>query len=332
MKARPYRVALVSDGTAALGAGGVRLLADRPAMEAKAALFAQLADLDVVPVWLSVGSTDELVTTVLALASTFDGINLADIAAPRCCEVERRLQAALDIPVLSDRHAAAVVVLAGLRNALRLVGKQLRNARIVVLCAGSVGTAVTGLLWRAGAGDVVVWTPNGMQCAGEDCRLREDTVWRAGRTNPRRVRGGGEQALKGADAVVGLSRAGALSRELVVRMASRPIVFALAIPEPEIRPERLAGLDAVVATCRSDYPNRVDPALVLPGLFRGAFNAQARRVTTPTLLAAADVLAGLVDGERLSATRLLPDMPDGQLVSTLTAAIAAVEASWRRAG
>ncbi|WP_433221030.1 NAD(P)-dependent malic enzyme [Dactylosporangium sp. CS-047395] len=300
---RLNRVAVVSDGTAVLGLGDVGPLAALSVMEAKSALFAQLAGIDAVPVCLSATSAEELATVVLALAPMFGGINLDGVAAPRCIEVRRRLQDQLDIPVLHDpEHATVVVVLAALRNALRVVGKQLRGARIAVLGAGVVGTALTRLLLRSGAGDVLVWTPGGVLCAAAGGPLPAHEVWLAEHTNPRRVRGGLEQALHGADAVLGLSRSAALSRELLAAMAPGPIVFTLAESQSKIRQPHLAGLAAVLATRRPNAANQLTDAVVLPGLLRGAINARAPRISTAMLLAAADVVAGLVGEDRLSAT------------------------------
>ncbi|RQX03880.1 NAD-dependent malic enzyme [Micromonospora inaquosa] len=324
---RPNRVAVVSDGTAVLGLGDVGPLAALPVMEGKAALFAQLADIDAVPICLDAGDPDKVVAAVRTLAPTFGGINLADIAAPACFDIERRLQDVLDIPVFhDDQHGTAVVVLAGLRNALRVVGKQLETARIVVMGAGAAGTAVARLLLRAGASDVTVWARQGVLGPHLD-ELPAHKVWLAEHTNPRRIRSGLAHALVGADAVVGVSRGGLLSSQMVAEMALRPVVFALANPEPEIRPEMLAGLDPVIATGRCDYPNHISNALVFPGVFRGALNARAPRITTAMLLAAADVLAGLVGKELLGPRRLLPDVLDPQVVPTVAAAVAAVEAS-----
>jgi len=329
---RGNRVAVVSDGTAVLGLGNVGPLAALPVIEGKAALFAQLADIDAVPLCVNVSGTDELVALVRTLAPTFGGINLEDIAAPRCFEVEQRLQAELDIPVFhDDQHGTAIVVLAGLRNALRVVGKRLETARVVVVGAGAAGTAVTKLLREAGAGDTVVCAGQGILSADATEGLPAHKAWLAEHTNPRRITGGLAEALAGADAVIGLSRPGVLTRELVTTMALDPIVFALANPDPEIRPEQLSGLAAVVATGRSDYPNQINNALAFPGIFRGALNARAPRISTAMQLAAADVLAGLVGDDQLSARRLLPDVLDPQVVPTVSAAVAAVELSRRRA-
>ncbi len=329
---RRNRVAVVSDGTAVLGLGDVGPLAALPVMEGKAALFAQLADIDAVPLCVNVSGVDDLVALVRALAPTFGGINLEDIAAPRCFEVEERLQAELDIPVFhDDQHGTAIVVLAGLRNALRVVGKRLETARVVVVGAGAAGTAVTKLLREAGSGDTVVCAKRGVLSADATEGLPAHKVWLAENTNPRRIAGGLAEALAGADAVVGLSRPGVFTRELVTTMALDPIVFALANPEPEIRPEQLSGLDAVVATGRSDYPNQINNALAFPGVFRGALNARAARITTAMQLAAAEALAGLVGEDQLSARRLLPDVLDPQVVPAVSAAVAAVELSRRRA-
>ncbi|MEU5943505.1 malic enzyme-like NAD(P)-binding protein [Micromonospora sp. NPDC047548] len=324
-------MAVVTDGTAVLGLGDVGPAAALPVMEGKAALFAHLAGIDAVPVCLATKHPDEFVAAVRALAPSFGGINLEGIAAPACFEVEQRLQQALDVPVFhDDQHGTAIVVLAALRNALRVVGKRVESARLVVVGAGPAGTATASLLVAAGATDVVVVVRDGVLHRDDMPRLPLHEAQLVGWTNPRRVRGGLAAALAGADAVVGLSRAGVLTRELVASMGEAPVVFALAAPEPEIRPERVSDIAAVVSTGRADYPNQVDNALVFPGVFRGALDARVPQITLPMRLAAADVLAGLVPREQLSATRLLPDVLDGQVVPTVAGAVAAVAAERRR--
>ncbi|GAA2359510.1 NAD(P)-dependent malic enzyme [Dactylosporangium salmoneum] len=325
---RPNRVAVISDGSAVLGMGNVGPAAVLPLLEAKAALYAQIADIDAMPLCVNTGhvhGTDSLVATIRAVAPTFGAVNLTGFASPACRDLERRLRIALDVPVFHDeQHAIPVVVLAALRNALRVAGKDLHTARIVVLGAGVTGSAVTRLLLHAGARDVTVCT--GQTIVGPDLdRLPEHTAWLAGLTNPRRLHGGPEQAIAGADAVVGLNTAVRLDQRVVGTMKSPPVVFALAGPPPAVGPT------AVTATCHPDHPNHLTGLLAFPGIVRGLLNARAPRITTTMLLAAADVLAGWVGEDALGPHRLLPDVLDPRLVSTVAAAVAAVEASRRRA-
>jgi malate dehydrogenase (oxaloacetate-decarboxylating) len=260
------RVAIVTDGTDVLGLGNLGPAAVLPVMEGKAAPFAHLAGIDAVPICLDTASIDQIVATVFAIAPSFGGINLEDIAAPGCFAVEARLRAALHIPVLhDDQHGTAVVVLAALRNALAVVGKRLDTARLVVLGAGAAGTAVTRLLLAAGAHDVLGWAPVGVLGPHLGPTLPPHKQELAAATNPCGVRGGLPEALRGADAVIGVSAAHLLSRELVASMASNPVVFALANPVPEIEPDQIADLAAVIATGRSDHPN---PGEQRPGLPR----------------------------------------------------------------
>ncbi|WP_091345586.1 NAD(P)-dependent malic enzyme [Micromonospora rhizosphaerae] len=326
-----YRVAVVTDGTAVPGRGAVGLAAALRVVDGKAILFAQLAAIEAVPICLASTGPDEFVAAVRALAPSFDGIDLEAIAAPACFEVERRLQEALDIPVFhDDQHGTAIVVLAALRNALRVVGKRVESARLVVIGAGPAGTATVRLLVAGGATDVVVVMRGGVLHRDDVPWLPPHEAWMAGWTNQRRVRGGLAEALAGADAVVGFSRAGVLTRELVASMGEAPVVFALAASEPEIRPQLVRDIAPVVATCRADHPNQIDNALVFPGVFRGALDAEATWVTTSMKLAAADVLAGLICREDLSATRLLPQVRDDRVVPTVAGAVAAVAAELRR--
>jgi malate dehydrogenase (oxaloacetate-decarboxylating) len=307
------RVAVVSNGT---GLPGL------PAPEGRAALLAQLGGIDAVPICLDADHADGVVAAVRAIAPTFGAVNLTGIAAPVSCDIERRLRYALDIPVYHDeQHGIPVVVLAALRNALRATGRQLPTARIVVMGAGVTGTAVIRLLLHAGAHDVTVWTRHGV--LGPHLQgLPAHVAWLAAYTNPRRLRGGLADALSAADAVIGLSAAGLLSPGLVAAMASPPIVFPLARPEPEIRPEELIGSTAIVA-------NRFSDLLAAPGMLRGLLNARAPHVTTTILLTAADVLSGLVGDDLLGTRRLLPDVVHPPLVPTMAAAVAAVASSQR---
>ncbi|GAA4256913.1 NAD-dependent malic enzyme [Dactylosporangium darangshiense] len=328
---RPNRVAVVGNGTALPGLGPVSPLAALPALEGKAALLAQLAGIDAVPICLDAVHADGVVAAVRAIAPTFGAINLTGVAAPASCDIERRLRYALDIPVYHDeQHGTPVAVLAALRNALRVTGRQLQTARVVVMGAGVTGIAVTRLLLHAGAHDVTVWTRHGV--LGPHLHgLPPHTAWLATYTNPRRLRGGLEHALTAADAVIGLSAAGLLNPALIAAMASPPIVFPLARPEPEIRPDQLAGSSALVAATGHGNPNQISDLLAAPGVLRGLLNARAPHVTTTILLTAADVLSGLIGDELLGTRRLLPDVLHPPLVPTMAAAVAAVASSQRPA-
>ena len=317
---RANRVAVVTDGSAVLGLGNLGPFAALPVMEGKAALFARLSEIDAVPICLDTQDVDQIVAAVIAIAPSFGGINLEDISAPRCFAVEESLRELLDIPVIhDDQHGTATVVLAALINAFRVVGKPFETSRIVVSGAGAAGTAVTRLLLAAGAHDVTVWAPVGVLHPGLDEQLPEHKRWLAHHTNPRRIEGGLREALANADAVVGVSAPGVLTRALIKKMARAPIVFALANPDPEIDPDDIADLAAVIATGRSDYPNQVNNALVFPGLFRGVLGSQSTTLDEGVFLAAARALAGLTSPP--SATRLLPDVFDPRVVPTVAAAV-----------
>ena len=289
-------VAIISDGSAVLGLGNLGAAASLPVLEGKAMLFKEFADVDAFPLALSTQEADGIVAAVQAIAPVFGGINLEDLAAPKCFEVERRLDELLGIPVFhDDQHGTAVVVLAALLNALRLVGRKLAGSRVVVLGCGAAGTAVIHLLRAAGAHDIIGVDRVGIvhpDVPGLDANLRR----LAEITNPRRIRGGLADALAGADVVIGTSAGGLLSRARLQLMAPDPVVFALANPEPEISPEEAEGIAAVMATGRSDYPNQINNVLCFPGFFRGLLDSGASRVTMPMKLAAAHALADLVGG------------------------------------
>ncbi|MBR7742935.1 NAD-dependent malic enzyme [Phycicoccus sp. BSK3Z-2] len=315
-------VAVVTDGTAVLGLGDIGPLAAMPVMEGKAALFKRFADIDAFPICLDTTDTEEIIRTVKAIAPGFAGINLEDISAPRCFEVEARLREELDIPVFhDDQHGTAIVALAALRNALRVVGKELEDVRIVMSGAGAAGTAILKLMLHAGARHVVVSDVDGVIHAGrEDVRSGrfENQAWIAEHTNAEGLTGSLKDAMRGADVFLGVSAPNILDEEDVAAMADGGIVFAMANPTPEIDPEVAARHASVVATGRSDFANQINNVLVFPGVFRGLIDAASRHVTMDVLLAAAEALANVVGDEERNATYIIPSVfnPD---VSTVVA-------------
>ena len=287
-------VAVVSDGTAVLGLGDIGPEAALPVMEGKAVLFKEFGGVDAWPVCLATTDVDEIVRTVTAIAPVFGGINLEDISAPRCFEIENRLRATLDIPVFhDDQHGTAIVVLASLLNALRVVGKELEDVRIVVTGVGAAGTAVTRTLLAAGARDII-----GCDREGAVYRARPGLspakAEYAELTNPGDLRCAANDALKGADVYIGLSAPGAVSADALRRMSDHAIVFAMANPVPEVMPEEIEGDVAVIATGRSDYPNQINNVLAFPGVFRGALDVRAREITREMEVAAAQAIATVV--------------------------------------
>jgi malate dehydrogenase (oxaloacetate-decarboxylating) len=313
-------VAIVTDGTAVLGLGDIGPRAAMPVMEGKAVLFKQFGGVDAVPICLDCTEVDALVETVVRLAPSFGGINLEDIAAPRCFEVERMLKERLDIPVFhDDQHGTAIVVLAALRGALALTGRRLETTRIVVSGAGAAGVAVTRMLQAAGATDIVVADSRGvLDPARSDLNPFKAEI--SATTNPRRVSGDLECALRDADVFIGVS-GGCVSSAAIARMASDAIVFALANPVPEIHPEVASRHARVVATGRSDFPNQINNVLAFPGVFRGAFDAAAHRITEAMKLAAADALAGLV-ADSLREDYVIPSPFDPRVAPAVAEAVA----------
>ncbi len=317
---RAHTVAVVSDGTAVLGLGDVGPEAAMPVMEGKALLFKHFADIDAVPLCLATTDVDQLVEIVAALAPTFGGINLEDISAPRCFEVERRLQERLDLPVFhDDQHGTAVVTLAALVNGAQVVGKAMTGLRVVVSGAGAAGVAVAAILRRAGVLDVVVCDSRGVV---EPSRpdLADHKRRLAATTNPRGVRGSVADALRGADVFVGVS-GGTVAEEAVAAMAPDAMVFAMANPDPEVDPEVAARHAAVVATGRSDHPNQINNVLAFPGIFRGALDAGATRITEGMKLAAAEAIAACVP--RPTAGEIVPSVFDPVVVPAVAHAVAA---------
>jgi malate dehydrogenase (oxaloacetate-decarboxylating) len=320
MSIKKNSVAVISDGSAVLGLGNIGPYGALPVMEGKALIFKAEGGVDAWPIVLDTQDPDEIVRVVKAIAPGFGGINLEDIKAPECFEVERRLVEELDIPVMhDDQHGTAIVVLAGLLNAAKVVGKNLKKLRVVISGAGAAGTAVAKLLLAAGVKDVVVLDRAGALVTGR-AGMNPHKAALAAQTNPRGVEGGLAEALVGADAFIGVSGKGALKGEHVAAMAERAIVFALANPEPEILPEEAwnAGA-AVIATGRSDFPNQINNALVFPGIFRGALDKGVKKITEATKLRAARALAALV--AEPTADKIIPDLLDRRVVSAVAAAV-----------
>lgn len=288
-------VAVVSDGSAILGLGDLGPKAAMPVMEGKALLFKHFADIDSVPIVLDVHTPDEIVSAIKAIAPSFGAINLEDIAAPKCFEIEERLKTELDIPVFhDDQHGTAVVTLAGLINAMKVVKKDLKSAKIVMIGAGAAGTAIAKLLHKYGARNIYAVDSRGIiSDARDDLNEEKKALKNYLRTD---VSGGLSDAITDADIFIGVSKPGLLTPELVAKMANKPVVFALANPVPEIMPDvaKEAGV-AVIATGRSDFPNQVNNAIAFPGIFRGALDHGVKKITDDHKIAAAEVLASLVD-------------------------------------
>jgi malate dehydrogenase (oxaloacetate-decarboxylating) len=318
---KSHVVAVVTDGSAVLGLGDIGPAAALPVMEGKAVLFKEFGGIDAVPICLDARSVEDIVETVVRLAPAFGGINLEDISAPRCFEVERLLQERLDIPVFhDDQHGTAVVVLAALRNAALLTGRSLGDLRAVVSGAGAAGVAVTTILREAGIGEIAVADRGGVLHGGRD-DLTSVKSQLASETNDDGRTGTLAQALRGADVFIGVS-GGSVPEEAIAAMAADSIVFALANPHPEVHPD-VAGRHArVVATGRSDYPNQINNVLAFPGIFRGALAVRARSVTEGMKLAAAEALAAVVADE-LSEDRVVPSPFDPRVAPAVAAAVSA---------
>jgi malate dehydrogenase (oxaloacetate-decarboxylating) len=315
-------VAVVTDGTAVLGLGDIGPEAALPVMEGKAMLFREFGGIDAWPVCLATKDPDEIVAAVTALAPVFGGINLEDIAAPRCFEIERRLDEALDIPVFhDDQHGTAIVVLAALLNALRVVGKHLEDVKIVVTGVGAAGIAVSEMLVDAGAHNVVGCDRAGALHPGRG-DLSDVKRAFAERTNPDRERGSADDVLRGADVYLGLSQPGAVSVDAVRSMEDDAVVFAMANPTPEVQPEAIADTVAVLATGRSDYPNQINNVLAFPGVFRGALDVRATRITARMKVAAGHALAAVVAPDELAADYIVPSVFNKDVVSAVAAAVA----------
>ncbi|GAA3219071.1 NADP-dependent malic enzyme [Streptomyces sp. XM83C] len=314
-------VAVVTDGTAVLGLGDIGPEASLPVMEGKAILFKQFGGVDAVPIALNCTDADEIVETVVRLAPSFGGINLEDISAPRCFEIERKLQERLDIPVFhDDQHGTAVVTLAALRNAARLSGREISQLRAVISGAGAAGVAIAKMLVEAGIGDVAVADRKGIVSAdrGDLTDVKREL---AAFTNKAGISGTLEEALAGADVFIGVS-GGTVAESAVASMAEGAFVFAMANPNPEVHPEIAHKYAAVVATGRSDFPNQINNVLAFPGIFAGALQVRATRITEGMKIAAAEALASVV-GDDLAADYVIPSPFDERVAPAVTAAVAA---------
>ncbi len=315
-------VAIVTDGSAVLGLGNIGGVAGMPVMEGKCALFKAFADVDAFPLCIDSTDVDVIVDTIAHIAGSFGGINLEDIAAPRCFEVERRLKERVDIPVFhDDQHGTAVAVCAALINACRMVGKRIEDVRVVFSGAGAAGISIARLMLQLGVRDIVLCDVDGALYPGKT-GMNPAQVEMAARTNPRKVTGGLADALEGADVFVGVSVAGVVSQDMVRSMAPGAVVFSLANPVPEIMPdEALVAGAAIAASGRSDYPNQINNVLVFPGVFRGALDVRARDITEGMMLAAAHAIAGLV-GDDLAPDYIIPSPFDERVAPAVAAAVA----------
>jgi malate dehydrogenase (oxaloacetate-decarboxylating) len=317
-------VAIITDGSAVLGLGNIGAEASLPVMEGKAMIFREFAGINAYPIPLSTQEPDRIVETVKYLAPGFGGINLEDISAPRCFVIERRLQEALDIPVFhDDQHGTAVVVLAGLINAGRLLKKDIRRSKLVVAGAGAAGIATAILLHAYGIKDIVVCDRAGALFKGRRKHMNYFKRQVASMTNPRRLKGTLAECMKNSDVFVGVSGPNIVSPEDVQAMAENAIVFALANPDPEVAPEEIHGLVRVLATGRSDYPNQINNMLAFPGIFRGLLDSRAKTVNCPLLIAASEAIAGTISKEELNEDYIIPSLFDPAVVKRVAEAVSA---------
>jgi malate dehydrogenase (oxaloacetate-decarboxylating) len=311
-------VAVVSDGTAVLGLGDIGPAAAMPVMEGKAQLFKEFGGVDAFPICLNTKDPHEIVETIKNIAVAFGGINLEDISAPRCFEIEDRLKEELDIPVFhDDQHGTAVVVLAALINALKIVGKQMDEIKVVVNGVGAAGVACSKIVMAAGVKNIVGCDQTGAIYVGRQENMNWVKDWYARNTNPNLEKGTIHDVIKGADVFLGLSVPGVIDETDLMNMAKDPIIFAMANPVPEIMPEDAAGLVAVMATGRSDYPNQINNVLCFPGIFRGALNCRASRINEAMKLAAANAIAGIITEEELHPDYIIPSVFDRRVAEAV---------------
>lgn len=317
-------VAVITDGSAVLGLGDIGPLAGMPVMEGKCVLFKEFAGVDAVPLCVDTQDVEEMVQTIALISKSFGGINLEDIAAPRCFEVERRLKEVCDIPVFhDDQHGTAIIVLAGVLNALKVVGKRIEDVKIVQNGPGAAGTAIIHMLQVAGAKNIVAVDEHGILYPNRPAGLEGHKGRLAEETNPDKLTGGLAEAIRDADIFIGTSIAGALTPELAATMAKEAIVFAMANPTPEIMPDlaKQAGV-RVIGTGRSDFPNQVNNVLAFPGIFKGALSVRARDINPAMKMAAAKAIAGLIPDDELNEENILPKAFDPRVADAVAAAVA----------
>lgn len=321
-------VAVITDGTAVLGLGDIGPEAGMPVMEGKCALFKEFADVDAFPICVRSKNVEDIVKTVYLISGSFGGINLEDISAPRCFEIERQLKEICDIPVFhDDQHGTAVVVAAALINALKVVGKKIDEIKVVINGAGSAGIAIGKHMLNMGVRNLIMVDRFGVICEGMD-ELNSEQAYMATVTNKEKITGTLADAIKGADMFLGVSAPGVLSEEMIKTMADKPIVFAMANPTPEIMPDKAkAAGAAVVGTGRSDFPNQINNVLAFPGIFRGALDCRAKEINEEMKVAASMAIASLVDDDKLSAEYILPEAFDQRIGKAVAEAV--VEAARR---
>jgi len=319
---RQNTVAVVSDGSAVLGLGNIGPRAAMPVMEGKAMLFKEFAGVDAFPICLDTQDTEKIIETVRQLAPTFGGINLEDISAPRCIEIEERLDADLEIPVFhDDQHGTAIVVLAGLQNALKRVGKSLEACRVIINGAGAAGTAIAKLLLHSGCKDLIACDLGGAIAAGNGDQPSAPKRWLAEHTNPDRITGTLSEVIREADVFIGVSAANVLKAQDVASMATDPIVFALANPDPEIHPVVAAPHVRIMATGRSDFPNQINNVLCFPGLFRGVLDVRAAKINVEMKIAAAEAIANVIPESDLLDDYIIPSVFDRRVASVVAKAV-----------
>ncbi|MDQ3818417.1 MAG: NAD-dependent malic enzyme [Acidobacteriota bacterium] len=315
-------VAIVTDGTAVLGLGDIGPAAAMPVMEGKAMLFKEFAGVDAFPICLGTKDPDEIVRTVKNIATAFGGINLEDISAPRCFEIEDRLKEELDIPVFhDDQHGTAVVVLAALINALKIVGKKMEEVKVVVNGVGAAGVACSKIIMAAGVRNIIGCDQHGALYRGRAENMNWVKDWYARNTNPDDERGSVHEVIKGADVFMGLSVPGVIGADDLKKMAEKPIVFAMANPTPEIMPEEAEPYVAVMATGRSDYPNQINNVLCFPGIFRGALACRASRINEEMKVAAAHAIAGIISDAELHPEYIIPSVFDKRIAEVVARAV-----------
>ncbi len=313
---------MVSDGSAVLGLGNIGPEAAMPVMEGKAMLFKEFADIDAYPICLNTQNADEIIKAVEWMSPGFGGINLEDISAPRCFEIEEKLKESLDIPVFhDDQHGTAVVVMAATINALKIVDKELSNLRIVIVGAGAAGVAITRILNNAGAGEILCCDSTGIISKNRMSELNDSKKWLAENTNQNNLDGNILDATEGADIIIGVSGPDIIPVEAVEKMAKDPIVFALANPDPEIRPEKIQDIARIIATGRSDYPNQINNVLAFPGIFKGALDARATDINEEMKLAAAKAIAEQIDEKDLGEEYIIPSVFNKQVVRQVSKAV-----------